>query len=164
MREDTIRAVVITVSDTRDDSDDASGEALTGLLLEFGAEVMGKTIVHDERGEIETLLCKFADSGEIDLVITSGGTGLAPRDVTPEATLAVIEREAPGIADALRRETAQFTPMSMLARGVCGTRKNCLIINFPGAPKAVRQCFEIIRPILRHAIEQLRGGRRGHEN
>jgi molybdopterin adenylyltransferase len=151
------KAVVISISDTRDESNDASGDLLVGLLLESGTDVIGKTIVSDEMEGIAEVLRRFADAGDIDLILTTGGTGLSPRDNTPEATRAVIEREAPGIAEAMRRETSTNAPMAVLSRGVCGTRSGTLIINLPGSPKGVRECFEVIRPVLSHAMDQVRG-------
>ncbi|HEY9282989.1 MAG TPA: MogA/MoaB family molybdenum cofactor biosynthesis protein, partial [Pyrinomonadaceae bacterium] len=103
-----------------------------------------------------------ADRREVNLVVTTGGTGLAPRDNTPEATRSVIEREAPGISEAMRAETLKQTPAAMLSRGVCGTRSGTLIVNLPGSPRAVRECFEVIRPVLAHAVAQL-AGRGAHE-
>lgn len=152
-----MKAAVLTISDTRDEEDDPSGDLLIGLLTEFGASVMNRALVTDDNSEIESKLIELCDSGEIDLIITTGGTGLSPRDNTPEATRAVIEREAPGIAEAIRRETAIKTPMAMLSRGVCGIRGKTLIVNFPGSPKAVAECFEVVRPVLKHAVQLVQG-------
>jgi molybdopterin adenylyltransferase len=106
-------------------------------------------------------LLDWCDGDRADLVLTTGGTGLSPRDVTPEATRAVLEREAPGLAEAMRAETARQTPTAMLSRGVCGVRSGALVVNLPGSPKAVRECFAVIRPVLAHAVSTLAGG--GHE-
>ncbi len=151
-----IKATTVTISDTRDEEDDASGDLLVGLLTEFGADVVGKSIIPDDRDGIRDKLLELCDSG-IDLIITIGGTGLGPRDNTPEATNEVIEREAPGIAEWMRHESARHTPMAMLSRGVCGVRGTTLIVNFPGSPKGVSECFEVIRPVLQHAVELLHG-------
>lgn len=156
-----MNAVVLTISDTRTEDDDASGDLLVGLLSEFGAAVVNKTIVKDDDAAIRGALIENCDGGHIDLIITTGGTGFAPRDVTPEATLSVIEKNVPGIAEAMRRETAKQTPMAMLSRGVCGIRGSTLIINFPGSPKGVSECFEVARPVLRHAL-LLIGGESDH--
>ena len=152
-----MNAVVLTISDTRAEDDDASGDLLVGLLSEFGATVMGKAIVSDDTAVIQEKLRELSEGDEIDLIVTTGGTGLGPRDNTPEATLAVIEREAPGIPEAMRRESAKHTPMAMLSRGVCGIRGKTLIINFPGSPKGVNECFEVVRPVLRHAVQLISG-------
>ena len=152
-----MKAYVITVSDTRDEETDASGDLLVGLLTEFGATVMGKLIVPDERSMIRDELVSLCESGEIDLIITTGGTGLGPRDVTPEATRDVIEREAQGIAEWMRHQTVRNTPKAMLSRGVCGVRGSTLILNLPGSTKAVDECFEVVRPILEHAINLVSG-------
>jgi molybdopterin adenylyltransferase len=152
-----IRAVVITASDTRTPENDLSGDALAELLEGFGAMVIDRRVVADDRESLGALLAGFADSGEADLIITTGGTGLGPRDVTPEATLDVIDREAPGIAEAIRRETAAKAPGAMLSRGVAGVSGATLIINFPGSPKAVAECFEVIRPVLQHAVDLVAG-------
>ncbi len=151
-----MKAAIVTISDTRTEDDDASGDMLVGLLTEFGATEVVKSIVSDDRDGIRDKLLGLCESG-IDLIITTGGTGFGPRDNTPEATREVIERKAPGIAEAMRRESARHTPMAMLSRGVCGIRRNTLIINFPGSPKGVAECFEVIRPVLRHAIELING-------
>lgn len=158
-----MKAIVLTISDTRTEDDDASGEMLVGLLSEFGAVVLNKSIVRDELEEIRDILIEHADGGYVDLIMTTGGTGFAPRDVTPEATRAVIEREAPGVAEAMRRETAAKTPMAMLSRGVCGIRGKTLIINFPGSPKGVVECFEVLSPVLAHALRLIQGKTRHSE-
>ena len=154
-----IRAVVITVSDAgaRGEREDASGDALGQLLKEIGAEIVEKTIVSDDLQPLTELLRKSADRDDVNLVVTTGGTGLAPRDNTPEATRAVIEREAPGLAEAMRNETLKLTPMAMISRGVCGIRSGALIINLPGSPKGVRESFAVIAPVLKHAIDLLAG-------
>ena len=153
----SMRAAIITISDTRDEEDDPSGDLLVGLLSEFGATVVSKSIITDDRNGIEERLKELCAGGSIDLVITTGGTGLGPRDNTPEATRSVIEREAPGIAEALRVQTASKTPLAMLSRGVSGILGKTLIINFPGSPKAVAECFEVIWTVLPHAIDTLSG-------
>jgi molybdopterin adenylyltransferase len=161
MSEKKISAFILTISDSRQLSDDTSGDKLAELLLSADAGVVGKLIVSDDLDEIISSLEVVADREDVDLVVTTGGTGFAQRDNTPEATRAVIEREAPGIAEAIRRETSAKTPMAMLSRAVAGIRGNTLIINFPGSPKAVAECFEVVRPILPHAIDLI-CGRTGH--
>jgi molybdopterin adenylyltransferase len=154
-----IRAIVVTVSDacSRGERQDASGEALVQLLREIGAEIVETRIVSDDLEPLAELLRTSAGRSEVNLIITTGGTGLAPRDNTPEATIAVIEREAPGLAEAMRIETLKQTPMAMISRGVCGIRSETLIINLPGSPKAVRESFAVIKPVLSHAITLLSG-------
>ena len=155
----TIRAFVITVSDacSRGEREDASGEALVELLKSIGAEIVGKTIVPDDLDPLTAVLINAADREDVNLVITTGGTGFAPRDNTPEATLPAIEREAPGIAEAMRMQTLSKTPMAMISRGVCGIRGSALIINLPGSPKGVRESFAVVAPVLNHAITLLSG-------
>lgn len=152
-----IQAAVVTVSDTRTAEDDLSGDRLVQLLSLAGAEVVEKLIVSDDLEGLRNTLYALTERRDIDVIFTSGGTGFGPRDNTPEATRGVIEREAPGLAEAMRRETATKTPMAMLSRGVCGIRRNTLIINLPGSPKGVEECFEVIRPVLGHAIKLIRG-------
>jgi len=154
-----IRAVVITVSDagSRGQRKDESGETLVRLLNELGAQIVATTIVPDDLDPLAETLRAFADRADVNLVITTGGTGFAPRDNTPEATLSIVEREAPGLAEAMRMETLKQTPMAMISRGVCGIRSGTLIVNLPGSPKAVRESFAVIKPVLDHAIALLEG-------
>lgn len=152
-----IKACIVTVSDSRTEKDDASGDALEELLNEIGAETVERKIVTDDLENLRQTLFDLTDREDINLIITTGGTGFSTRDNTPEATRAVIEREAQGIAEAMRFETLKKTPLAMLSRGVCGIRKNTLIINLPGSPKAVRECFDVIKPVLQHAINLICG-------
>jgi len=150
-------AAIITVSDTRTLGDDASGDKLGELVLSFSAEVVERAIVTDDMQPISDLLVSICDRGDVDVIFTTGGTGFAPRDNTPEATRGVIEREAPGLSEAMRRESAAKHPMAMLSRGVCGIRGRTLIINLPGSPRGVEECFDVIRPVLKHAVELIQG-------
>jgi molybdenum cofactor synthesis domain-containing protein len=154
-----IQAVVITVSDacSRGDRTDESGETLVQLLLGIGAEIIAKEIMNDDPEPLSDKLYSYADRTDVNLIVTTGGTGFGPRDNTPEATLRVIEREAPGLVEAMRMETLKNTPMAMISRSVCGIRSGTLIVNFPGSPKAVRESFAVIRPVLSHAIALLAG-------
>src|SRR5882762_7419854 len=158
-----IRAVVITVSDacSRGEREDTSGETLVQLLIELGAEIVAKEIVNDDLDPLAHKLRAYADLKHVNLIVTTGGTGFGHRDNTPEATLSIIEREAPGLAEAMRIETLKQTPMAMISRGVCGIRSGTLIVNLPGAPKAVKESFAVIAPVLSHAIALLSGERGG---
>lgn len=155
-----INAAVVTVSDTRTHENDVSGDRLVELLEEFGAAVVARRIMTDDRPALQDCFVGLVDRSGINLILSTGGTGLAPRDNTPEATLAVIDRLAPGIAEAMRRESTSKTPMAMLSRGVAGIRGNCLIINLPGSPKGVEECFEVLRPVLQHAVALVAGDTR----
>jgi molybdenum cofactor synthesis domain-containing protein len=154
-----INAVVITASDAcaRGEREDTSGTTLVQLLTDFGAEVVATKILSDDLDPLAQSLIDFADRDDVNLIITTGGTGLGTRDNTPEATLRVIEREAPGIAEAIRAESLKVTPMAMLSRGVCGVRSGTLIVNLPGSPKAVKESFAVIAPVLPHALDLLAG-------
>jgi molybdopterin adenylyltransferase len=160
-----IRAVVITVSDacSAGEREDKSGEALVELLNELGAEIVAKEIVNDDLDPLAHKMRAYADLKHVNLIVTTGGTGVSHRDNTPEATLQAIEREAPGLAEAMRMETLKNTPMAMISRGVSGIRSGALILNLPGSPKAVRESFAVIKSVLGHAIDLLAGETR-HSN
>lgn len=154
-----IRAAVITASDacSRGERADDSGMALVELLDASGADVVEKKILSDDLEPLVQTLAAIARRDDINLIVTTGGTGLGPRDNTPEATLRVIEREVPGIAEAIRAESLKVTQMAMISRGVAGVASGTLIINLPGSPKAVRESFAVIKPVLAHAVDLLAG-------
>lgn len=160
-----IHAVVITASDacSRGEREDKSGELLVELLTAIGAHIVAKEILADDLEPLADKLREYADRPDVNLIMTTGGTGFALRDHMPEATLRVIERGAPGLVEAIRVHTFQNTPMAMISRGVSGIRSQTLIINLPGSPKAVREAFEVIRPVLPHAIDLLGGQTRHNE-
>jgi molybdenum cofactor synthesis domain-containing protein len=161
-----IHAVIITASDacSSGEREDKSGELLVELLTEIGALIEAKEILSDDLEPLADKLREYADRPEVNLIVTTGGTGFGPRDNTPEATLQVIERAAPGLAEAMRIETLKNTPMAMISRGVCGIRSSTLIVNLPGSPKAVRESFAVIKPVLSHAIDLLSGDTRHTAN
>ncbi len=154
-----IRAVAVTVSDrcSHGKAEDVSGVVLVNCLKETGAEIVEKIIVSDDFEQLVEILKTQANRENVNLIITTGGTGFAQRDNTPEATRAVIEKEVSGLTEAMRFESLKKTPMAMLSRAVCGIRGNCLIVNLPGSPKAVRECFDVIKPVLPHAVALLAG-------
>ena len=157
-----IHAVIITASDagSRGEREDKSGELLVQLITELGAELVAREILSDDLNQLADKLREYADRSEVNLILTTGGTGFGPRDNTPEATRQVIEREAPGLSEAMRIETLKNTPMAMISRGVSGIRSNTLIVNLPGSPKAVRESFAVIKPVLAHVIDLLSGNTR----
>ncbi|MBA2338934.1 MAG: MogA/MoaB family molybdenum cofactor biosynthesis protein [Pyrinomonadaceae bacterium] len=154
-----INAAVVTVSDrcARGEQDDASGKLLVELLQEIDALVVHKEIMPDDLDPLAERLRELTEREDVNLVVTTGGTGVAPRDNTPEATRRVIEREVPGMGEAMRMETLKQTPMAMISRGVCGIRSGALIVNLPGSPAGVRECFAVIKPVLPHAVALIKG-------
>ena len=152
-------AGILTISDKGAGGErlDKSGEAIHEILSSIDVDIVNYAIVPDEKELIVEKLVRWADEDKLDVLFTTGGTGLTPRDVTPEATLAVVDRAVPGFAEAMRAESLKKTPMAMLSRAVVGIRGGCLIINLPGSPKAVRECLEAILPALPHAVETLKG-------
>ncbi len=157
MRLDGVRVAVLTVSDrvSQGSRQDAGGAALAELVEAAGAELADRAVVPDEREPIAGALRALA--AQADVVLTTGGTGLGPRDVTPEATRLVLEREAPGIAEALRHASLAVTPFAMLSRATAGLVGRTLVVNLPGSPKAVRQEWAVLAPVLGHAVEVARG-------
>lgn len=156
---------ILTISDgaAKGERHDTSGENMRILVMQLPDVVISPgAIIPDEQEQIAATLRLWCDERHLNLILTTGGTGLAPRDVTPEATKAVIEREAQGIAEALRSISLQYTPMAMLSRGVAGVRGRTLIVNLPGSPKAVKECLEYLLPVLPHAINLLTEGPREH--
>ncbi len=153
-----IRAAIVILSDKgfAGQREDLSGPALRELL-DGQAEITAQLLLPDDRDQIAAALMKLCDENVADVVLTSGGTGFTPRDVTPEATLDVVERLAPGIPEAMRAHSMRITNRAMLSRAAAGIRGRTLIINLPGSPKAVRECMEIVLPVLPHAVETLRG-------
>jgi molybdopterin adenylyltransferase len=154
-----IRAAVITVSDAcaSGHREDTSGRALVELLSDHGVEIVETKILADDLDPLTHMLRVLCERNDVNLIVTTGGTGLGPRDNTPEATRQVIEREAPGVAEAIRAESLKVTPMAMISRGVCGVCSGTLIVNLPGSPKAVRESFAVIKPVLSHAVDLLAG-------
>ena len=160
-----VRAAILTLSDkgSRGERGDTSGPAIRDLLEAAGAEIHRTALLPDERERIGAMLCAWADDGSLDLIVTTGGTGLSPRDVTPDATLAVIDYPVPGMAEAMRAEGLRHTPMAMLSRAVCGVRGRTLIVNLPGSEKGVRESLAVLVPVLPHAVETLRGATEDHD-
>jgi len=154
-----IHAGVITISDkgSRGERKDRSGQEIITMLRDVGVDIIHTTIIPDEKDQIKEVLIDYADTKKLDLVITTGGTGVSPRDLTPDATLEVIDKEVPGMAEAMRRVSAAITPHAMISRAVVGIRDRSLIVNLPGSPKAVRENLAVILPALKHAVEKIRG-------
>ena len=150
---------ILTMSDkgSKGEREDLSGKEIERMVKDLPAEVKSYEIIPDEVSIITRKLIEYADEKKLDLIVTTGGTGVSPRDVTPEATKAVIERELPGMAEAMRFESLKKTPNAMISRAVCGIRKQSLIINLPGSPKAVRENLAILLPAINHAIEKIKG-------
>ncbi len=157
-----IKAAILTVSDScvKGQREDVSGQTIEDILKKNNFDVYDKQIVADETEQISTKLIYFSDKTKVDIVFTTGGTGLGPRDVTPEATIAVCEKIVAGLGELMRLKGLEKTPNAILSRSVAGIRKNTLIINLPGSPKAVRECLEMILDILPHSVKMMHGG--GH--
>ena len=153
----SLRFGILTVSDrsARGERLDASGPALTERVTEQGWQVLKADLVPDDLPTLEDILAAWADSGDVDVILTTGGTGFSPRDVTPEATASVIERPAPGLAEAMRAASLRITPHAMLSRAIAGIRGRTLIINLPGSPKAALENLEVVLPVLPHAVQLL---------
>ncbi len=158
-----IEAAILTISDSCSQGirQDLSGPAIKEILVAHGIEALDPKILPDDRDRIAEKLKSLCDETDIDVIITTGGTGLSPRDVTPEATMSVCDRIVPGLMEASRAEGYKKTPNAILSRGCAGIRNNTLIINLPGSVKAVTECMEIIGPILPHAVKMMQGG--GHD-
>lgn len=154
-----IKVGIITVSDkgSRGERKDLSGPAIEEVISQIDGKVVAYEIIPDEQKEIEEILKEYADYKRVDIIFTTGGTGFAERDVTPEATLAVINKLVPGIPEVMRMESLKITPKAMLSRATAGIRDKTLIINLPGSPKAVKECLQAILPALSHGVEILRG-------
>jgi molybdenum cofactor synthesis domain-containing protein len=155
----TISVAILTVSDgvSAGVREDLSKAAIEESIQDMDCEVLYRAVVPDEKDKIAAKLREWCDINRVDLVLTTGGTGFAPRDVTPEATRTVIEREVPGLGEAMRAATLAAVPMSMLSRSIAGIRNRTLIVNLPGSPKGCRECLEVITPVLPHGISLLKG-------
>jgi molybdenum cofactor synthesis domain-containing protein len=155
----TVRIAILTVSDRSSSGErpDASGPALEEVIIAQGWQVVHKDIVPDDFDLLRDTLSGWADGGEFDVILTTGGTGFSPRDVTPEATQAVVERMAPGLAEAMRMASLRVTPHAMLSRAAAGIRKKTLIINLPGSPRGAVENLRVILPVLPHAVQLIKG-------
>jgi molybdopterin adenylyltransferase len=156
------KAVIITVSDrgSRGERMDTSGPEIAGMLEQAGMTIVGTRIIPDETEEIRRTLIEWSDGGKADLILTTGGTGVSPRDVTPDATREVIDREIPGMAEAMRRHSSKVTPHAMISRAMAGIRGRTLIVNLPGSPRGARENLSVLLPALAHAIEKIQGDQR----
>ena len=147
--------LTVSTSGAQGSREDTSGQAIRDMLTGDGFEVVRSEIVPDDLATIAGKLAEWADSPDVSLIVSTGGTGLGRHDVTPEACLSILDKEVPGMAEAMRAKTLEFTPMAMISRSVAGIRSNTLIITLPGSTKGVRECLEVVQPVLLHAIELL---------
>ena len=154
---------ILTISDAgaKGERADTSGDTISEIMAHEGFREIYRDIVPDEKDLISKKLVSWCDGGHVDVILTTGGTGLGPRDVTPEATLSIVDFEVPGIGEAMRLQTLKHTTMAMLSRSVAGVRSGCLIVTLPGSPKGVRECLEVALPAIPHGLEMLKGWR-GH--
>ncbi len=154
-----IRTGIITVSDQGSQGirEDSSGPALAAMLADAEIKVCKTLVIPDEKDQIKEAIKKFADVENLDLILTTGGTGVSPRDVTPDATLEVIDKQIPGMAEAMRHQSMNITPHAMISRAIAGIRGRCLIVNLPGSPKGAKENLAVILPALKHAIEKIKG-------
>ena len=159
-----IRLAILTISDagSRGERADGSGDLIASWAREHGYAVAERTLVPDETGRIAALLAEWADGGRADVILTTGGTGLTARDVTPEATRTILEKEAPGIAEAIRMSAYPRFPRAALSRGLAGVRARTLIVNLPGSTGGVRDGLEVLNHFIEHAVELVRGEKTGH--
>ncbi len=153
------KAVIITASDkgASGQREDGSGPEIAGLLQAMGMEIIARRIIPDEKEMIRLALMEWSEGDKADLIVTTGGTGVSPRDVTPDATREVIDREIPGMAEAMRHQSMLITPHAMISRALVGIRGRTLIINLPGSPKGARENLNVLLPALAHAIEKIKG-------
>ena len=152
-------AGILTISDqgAQGQRQDKSGEVIRTVLSSVDSRAVKYEVIPDEKAAIAGKLIEWADEGSVDVILTSGGTGLSQRDVTPEATISIVDKVVPGFTEVMRTQTFNVTPAAILSRAVAGVRRNCLIINLPGSPKAVRECLEVILPAIPHAVEMIKG-------
>ena len=148
--------LTVSTSGAHGQREDTSGQAIREALEPQGYQVVRYEVVPDDKAVIADRLAQWADAADVDIILTTGGTGMGRRDITPEACLSVVEKEVPGLAEAMRAGTLKFTPMAMLSRSVAGIRGSTLIITLPGSPKGVRECLDVVNPVLAHALELLK--------
>ena len=153
----SVGILTISTKGSKGQREDKSGEVIRDMVLSAGNRVVEYAIIPDDRGLISIKLVEWADRGDIDVILSTGGTGLSDTDVTPEATAVVVDKLVPGIPEIIRMETFKKTPTAILSRAVAGVRKKCLIINMPGSPRAVSECLGIVMPVIQHAVDIIKG-------